>query len=86
MPHVLSAPFDDAQGNRHMSLFQQSALKAQLVPDGFNNLARAQRNVNLHVCLGFLKRGELTIEQIGVHEMVAALTEALLNNFIVPLR
>jgi hypothetical protein len=62
-----------------------SLLKAQTAPDRLNNLARAQRNVNLHGCGGFLKRGELAVEQLGVQEMTAALPEALSNKLIVTL-
>jgi hypothetical protein len=65
--------------------FLSSLLKVQTTPDRLNNPARAQRNIDLHACCGFLKRGELAIEQIGLHEMAAAFAEPLLDNFIAPL-
>ena len=56
-----------------------------MIVDWLNNLAGSQRNLNLHVCLGLLKGGELAIEQICAHKMALALIEPLLNNFIVSL-
>ena len=58
-------------------------LEAQLVLDGLNNLVRARRDIDAQRCLGFLECFELAVEQIWLHEMAGAPSEALSNNFII---
>ena len=60
-------------------------LEAQVVLDGLNNLVRARRDIDAHRCLGFLECFELAVEQIWLHEMAGARSEALSNNFMIPL-